>query len=288
MPLRNPLMEERPMGLSINTNIAAINTARTVRQSSSSLRKSLEKLSSGLRINRAADDAAGLAIAEGLRSQRNGLTVAQRNSQDGINLIQIAEGALSEIGNMLQRIRELAVQSANGTNTVANRTSLDAEAVELVAAINSTIAQTDFNGIKPFSAIAGGVVIQSGANAGETTNITALGTLFNDLSLSIDGTKAKLDTLVNANAAITNIDAGLGVLNSKRASLGAAQNRLEFTINVLAIKEENTAAAESSIRDADIARETTEFTRNQILVSAGTSILAQANIVPQTVLQLLG
>lgn len=275
------------MGLVVNTNIAGVNAARIVRRSTGALRKSLERLSSGLRINRAADDAAGLAIAEGLNSQVRGFKVAQRNAQDGISLAQIAEGALSEIGSMMQRIRELAVQAANGVNSAENRTALQNEATELVAAITDTINQTDFNGLNPFAALGADIQLQTGVNQGDLTTMTGFGSVaFTATSLNIGA--ISFATQATSGAAITSIDSGLDVLNAKRATLGAVQNRLEFTINVLAIKEENSLASESAIRDADIARETIDFTRNQILVSSGTSILAQANIVPQTALQLLG
>ena len=281
------------MGLVINTNMAAVNTARVLRGSNMALRQSLERLSSGLRINRAADDAAGLAIAEGMRAQTNGFRVAQRNVQDGISLVQIADGALSEIGNMMQRIRELLVQGANGTNSPANLTALGNEANELITAITDTIANTEFNSINPFLAIAGGITVQSGADTGDTTILTNLGVAFTaaaggDLNLVFGaGQTVDFSTSALAGTSLTQIDLGLDRLNAKRAEIGAVQNSLEFTLNVLAIKEENTLAAESAIRDADIAFETTEFTRNQILVTAGTSLLAQANLIPQTALQLL-
>ena len=272
------------MGLVVNNNIAAVNTARVVRRSTGALRKSLERLSSGLRINRAADDAAGLAIAEDLNSQVRGFRVAQRNAQDGISLVQTAEGALSEIANIMQRIRELAVQAANGTLSGTNRSDLNAEATELTASVTEILTRTDFNGIDPFGATA--VVIQSGADAGDTTTLAGTGVTLDAAALQLGA--IDLTTIANANTAIGNIDAGQGVLNTRRSQFGAAQNRLEFTINVLAIQEENSLASESAIRDADIARETIAFTRNQILVSSGTSILAQANVIPQTALQLLG
>ena len=281
------------MGLRINTNVAALNTTRILRRSSVALNRSLERLSSGLRINRAADDAAGLAIAESMRSQTRGFAVAQRNAQDGISMVQIAEGALSEIGNMMQRIRELLVQGANGTNSPANLTALSNEANELITAITDTIANTEFNSINPFLAIAGGITVQSGADTGDTTILTNLGVAFTaaaggDLNLVFGaGQTVDFSTSALAGTSLTQIDLGLDRLNAKRAEIGAVQNSLEFTLNVLAIKEENTLAAESAIRDADIAFETTEFTRNQILVTAGTSLLAQANLIPQTALQLL-
>ena len=273
-------------GLVVNSNVSSVNAARTIRRSTLSLNKSLERLSSGLRINRAADDAAGLAIAEGFNAQVRGFRVAQRNAQDGVSLVQTAEGALSEISNILQRIRELAVQSANGTNSATNRADLNAEQLQLVAAVGEILTRSDFNGITPFAAVVGGITIQTGADNGDITAITSIGTLFNSTNLSVNA--LDLTTQAGASAAITSVDAGMAVLNTKRANLGASQNRLEFTINVLAIQEENAVSAESAIRDADIARETIGFTRSQILVQAGTSILAQSNILPQTALQLIG
>jgi flagellin len=272
------------MGLVVNTNTAAINTSRILRRSTLDLNKSLERLSSGLRINRAADDAAGLAIAEGLRSQVKGFQVVQRNAQDGISLVQTAEGALSEVTGIIQRIRELAVQSANGTlQDSPNRTDLNAESTQLIAAVNEILTRTTFNGIDPFGATA--VTVQTGTNNGQTTSIAGTGTAISTTTLGINA--LSIATQATASAALATLDTALTTVNTRRANLGAAQNRLEFTINQLGIREENAAAAESRIRDADIAKETIGFTRNQILVSAGTSILAQANVVPQTALQLL-
>jgi len=273
------------MGLVINTNVPALNTSRILRRSTLALNKSLERLSSGLRINRAADDAAGLAIAEGFRSQVRGTSVAQRNSQDGISLVQTAEGALSETTNILQRIRELSVQAANGTNSTQNRTDLDTEVQELLEQIDDIANRTEFNGVFPIQA-AGTITLQSGFQQNQTTDVDFTGAttaLLNVGAVTVAGADA-----VNATAAIGLVDAALTSVNTQRATLGAIQNRLEFSIATLAIQEENAAASESAIRDANIAAETIGFTRNQILVSAGTSILAQANLVPQTALQLLG
>ncbi|MCH7909298.1 MAG: flagellin FliC [Candidatus Hydrogenedentes bacterium] len=279
------------MGLVINTNVPALNTARILRRSTLALNKSLERLASGLRINSAKDDAAGLAIAESFRSQVLGLRVAARNAQDGISLVQTAEGALSEVTNILQRIRELAVQAANGTNTLQNRADLDLEVQQLKLQITDIASRTTFNGVLILNGTVPGntIVLQTGVKATETTNIdftNANVTLTGPLALSTclwDGADA-----TKANAAIIAVDLALIVVNSQRATFGAAQNRLQFTIRVLEIQAENNAASESAIRDVDIAQETIIFTRNQILVSAGTSILAQANLVPQTALQLLG
>lgn len=271
------------MGLRINTNVAALNTARTLRGSTHSLNKSLERLSSGLRINRAADDAAGLAIAEGFRSQVRGTRVAQRNSQDGISLVQTAEGALSETTNILQRIRELAVQAANGTQSTENRAALNSEVAQLLQQIDDIALDTDFNGIRVLSSNQT-VTLQTGAEVSQTLNVTVKGAKTNDLKIQ----NVAVSTMTLANTAISTVDTALQSVSSLRADLGAFQNRLEFTISTLAIQEENSAASESAIRDADVAQETIKFTRNQILVSAGTSVLAQANIVPQSALQLLG
>jgi flagellin len=270
------------MGLRINTNVAALNTSRVLRRSTESLNQSLERLSSGLRINRAADDAAGLAIAEGFRSMVNGAQVAQRNSQDGISLVQTAEGALSESTNILQRIRELAVQAANGTQSTNNRASIDGEVKQLLGQIDDIATQTQFNGISVLST-GSTITLQSGAMTSQTLNITVAGAKTSDLGIS----SVSVSTTALAVSAISTVDNALKSVTTLRSNFGAYQNRLEFTINTLAIQQENSSASESAIRDANIAEETIAFTRNQILVSAGTSVLAQANVVPQTALQLL-
>jgi len=271
------------MGLRINTNVPALNTSRVLRRSTADLNRSLERLSSGLRINRAADDAAGLAIAEGFRSVVRGTAVAQRNAQDGVSLVQTAEGALSETTNILQRIRELAVQAANGTQSDDNRTALNSEVIQLLQQIDDIALDTEFNGVRVLSANQT-VTLQAGAQASQTLAIAVSGAKTTDLRVSA----VVVSSIVSATSAISTIDLAIKSVTSLRSTLGAYQNRLEFTINTLAIQEENSAVSESAIRDADIAAETIRFTRNQILVSAGTSVLAQANIVPQTALQLLG
>jgi flagellin len=271
------------MGLRINTNVAAINTGRILRNSTAALNKSLERLSSGLRINRAADDAAGLAIAEGFRSVILGAQVAQRNAQDGINLVQTAEGALAETTRILQRIRELAVQSATGTISAVNRAALDLEVQELKFQIDDIANNTEFNGVLPLQA-ATAITLQVGARTGQVLTVNLTGATTGLLGVSA----VHILDVANANLTLTAVDTAILNTTTLRAQLGSQQNRLEFSIATLAIQEQNSAASESTIRDADIARETIAFTRNQILVSAGTSILAQANIVPQTALQLLG
>jgi len=271
------------MSLVINTNIAALNAGRTLSRSTAMLNRSLEQLSSGLRINRASDDAAGLAIAEGFNSVVRGAVVAQRNAQDGVSLVQTAEGSLSETTAILQRMRELAVQSANGTMSTKNRTALNNEVTQLLAQIDDIAQDTEFNGLRVLSSKQT-ITLQSGAQAGQTLAIALTGALGRDLGVST----VRVSTMAAAVSALSTLDKAIQSVSSLRATLGAYQNRLEFTINTLAIQEENSTAAESAIRDADIARVTTDFTRTQILVSAGTTVLAQANVMPQTALQLLG
>lgn len=270
------------MGLRINTNIAAVNTSRILRRSSEDLNRSLERLSSGLRINHAADDAAGLAIAENFESVVRGSQVAQRNSQDGVSLVQTADGALGESTNILQRIRELAVQSANGVNSQANRDALQAEVTQLLSQIDDIAQDTEFNGLRVLSS-AQTVTLQTGAQASQTLVVALNGSKTNDLGINT----VAISTVAQAVSAISTIDNAIRSISNLRSTLGAIQNRLEFTISTLAIQEENSTVSESAIRDADIAQETARFTRNQILVSAGTSVLAQANTVPQQALQLL-
>jgi flagellin len=270
------------MGLRINTNVASLNTSRVLRRSTADLNRSLERLSSGLRINRAADDAAGLAIADGFQSQVRGTGVAQRNAQDGVSLVQTAEGSLSETTNILQRIRELAVQSANGTQSTNNRATIDNEVQQLLGQIDNIARDTEFNGLRVLSS-AQTVTLQAGPNPSQTLVIAVNGAKTNDLGVSA----VNVSSVASAVSAISTIDLAIQSVSSLRSNLGALQNRLQFTINTLAIQEENATASESAIRDADIAQETIKFTRNQILVSAGTSVLAQANVTPQTALQLL-
>ena len=273
------------MGLRINTNIAAFNTTRQLNKTTARLAKSLERLSSGLRINRAADDAAGLAIAEAFRSQVLGLAVAGRNAQDGVSLVQTAEGALSETHNILQRMRELAVQAASGTVSTSDRAALQAEVSQLIAQIDDIASDTEFNGTALLDGTTSSIEIQSGARLGQSLSVSLTGAQSSDLGLNAAG--FYVSAAANAATAIQIIDSAILTVSSQRAGLGAAQNRLGFTVATLAIQQENSAASESAIRDANIALETIEFTRNQILMAAGTSILAQANVMPQTALQLL-
>jgi flagellin len=290
-PCNGTLKEVFAMALNVNTNVPALNTTRVLNRSTNSLNKSLERLSSGLRINRAADDASGLYIAEGLNSIARGSLVAQRNAQDAISLVQTAEGALVEVGNMLQRMRELSVQAASGTNNDDNRAQLQKEVDELILQIDSIAEQTSFNGkymIDTGGADYGDLDIQIGASAGEEMTLVFNGSISANSASYAGLGGVDISTQGGAETAITTVNDAIERNSGMRAQLGAYQNRLEFTINNLATQEENNTAAESRIRDADIARETIQFTRNQILVSTGTSILAQANVQPQQALQLLG
>mgnify|MGYP001200251231 CR=1 FL=1 len=251
------------MGLKINTNITGLRTTRILRGSTLALNRSLERLSSGLRVNRAADDAAGLAIAEGFRSGSRAAQVAQRNAQDGIGLVQTADGPLSATINILQRICELAVQSANGTfSDIPNRADLDLEVQQLLAQIDDIATFTEFNGVF-LLAVATAINFQVGGS--DPTFITlTFGAVMDTTGLGING--IDITTEANARALLDNLTGGinftLGLVNTQRSTLGAIQNRLEFTINSLQIQEENAVASESAIRDADIARETVMFTRN--------------------------
>jgi flagellin len=268
----------------INHNISALNAWRSLYINDTNMGKNLEKLSSGLRINRAADDAAGLAISEKMRAQIKGLNQAMRNAQDGISLIQTAEGALNEVHAILQRMRELAVQSANGIYTDEDRALLQKEVDQLIAEINRIANQTEFNTQKLLDGSFSGQLLQIGANSGQTISITIAAMDAGALSVS----SINISTVSGASDAISTIDTAIETVASTRAELGAIQNRLEKTINNLGVTVENLTAAESRIRDVDMAAEMMAFVKNQILVQASTAMLAHANVKPQSVLQLLG
>ena len=265
----------------INHNISALNTHRQLSINNSAMAKNLEKLSSGLRINRAGDDAAGLAISEKMRAQIRGLNMASKNAQDGISLIQTAEGALNEVHAILQRMRELAVQAANDTNTVEDRQNLQKEVAELIKEIDRIANDTEFNTQTLLDGTFTSKVLHIGANAGQNIQISINSMKAADLG--VDG----VDISADADSAITSIDNAIKTVSEERAYLGANQNRLEHTINNLGTAAENLQAAESRIRDVDMAKEMMEFTKNSILSQAATAMLAQANQVPQGVLQLL-
>jgi flagellin len=275
------------MGLRIYNNVEAANAHRVLGNTNNQLSKSMERLSSGLRINRAADDAAGLAVSEVMRSQIRGMNVASRNAQDGVSMVQVADGALGNVGDMLQRVRDLAVQASNGTLTDSQRSNLNAEVQQILSEINTTGTDTEFNGIKILSgAVAGAasaVTLQVGANGGQAIAFT-IGTV-GTTALTINGLSVSFATA--ASAAIASLDVAIGAITTQRANLGAIQNRLEQTINRLGVTSENLQAAESRIRDADMASEMISFTKNQILQQSGMAMLSQANSAPQSVLSLL-
>jgi flagellin len=275
----------------INHNITAMNSYRSLKNTNDSIDKSLEKLSSGLRINRAGDDAAGLAISEKMRGQIKGLNQATRNAQDSISLIQTAEGALNETHSILQRMRELAVQSSNDTNTSTDRSELQKEMDQLRQEIDRIADNTEFNTktLMTGSFASTGLRFHVGANSGQFVSLQ-----FDSMrssSLGVSGAQASLALSITSNtsadSAITTINDAIETVSAERSKFGAMQNRLEHTINNLRNVEENLQASESRIRDVDMANEMMKFSKEQILSQAGTSMLSQANATPQGVLQLL-
>src|SRR5690625_1571651 len=269
----------------INHNISALNTHRQLSANNNAVQSSLEKLSSRLRINGAGDDAAGLENSEKMRAQNKGLDMATKNAQDGISLIQTAEGALTETHAILQRIRELAIQSSNDTNQDdVDREAMQAEVTALLTEINDISTRTEFNKQVLLDGSFEDKVFQIGANTGQTLEVT-IGNM-DSTELGIDG--IDLSTQEGASEAINLLDEAINLVSTQRADLGAIQNRLEHTINNLGASAENLTAAESRIRDVDMAKEMMNFTKNSILTQAAQAMLAQANQVPQGVLQLLG
>jgi flagellin len=275
------------MGLRIQNNVEAFNAHRQLTGTAGKAAKSMEKLSSGYRINRAADDAAGLAISEKMRAQIGGLAQAQRNAQDGVSLVQTAEGALNEVHSMLGRVRDLKVQYANGTLSDDDKSAIVAEAKQLAAEIKDISSKTEFNGIKLLDGTggsAGTITFQVGANGGETISVTTTDIAGASGVGSVDDVT---DTGTWEGLAISDVDAAITNVSSLRSEFGAAQNRMEHRLNNLATYQENLVASESRIRDVDMAAEMVNFTKLSILQQAGTSMLAQANQAPQSVLSLL-
>ena len=278
----------------INTNLMSLNAQRNLSTTQSALATSVQRLSTGLRVNSAKDDAAGLAIAERMNTQVRGMNVAIRNANDAISLAQTAEGALSKINDMGQRMRELAVQSANATNNDTDRASLDAEFQALSAEIKRNLEGTSFNGTKLFAALAT-LTFQVGANNTATDQIAVITPeLAKDAKLtavlgSANGGCAPADikNVANSTAALGKLDDMLAMVNAKRADFGATQNRFEAVIQTLQVSAENQTAARSRIMDADFASETASLTRSQVLQQAGTAMLSQANSLPNNVLSLL-
>lgn len=263
------------MAAVINTNIASLNTQRNLSASQTGLNTSIQRLSSGLRVNSAKDDAAGMAIATRMDSQVRGMNVAIRNSNDAISFAQTAEGGLSKVTDALQRMRELAVQSANGTNSSTDRTNLDAEFQQLASEVTRLGTATKFNGTAVFGS---GYTFQVGADAADTIAVS---------SVAASTISGSVSTAAAATTALGAIDTALDTANTNRATLGAIQNRFEAVIGGLQVASENQSSAKSRIMDADFAAETANLTRGQILQQAGTAMLAQANSLPNNVLSLL-
>jgi flagellin len=280
------------MGLRIQNNIDAFDTHRQLQISSNAASKSMEKLSSGYRINRAADDAAGLAISEKMRGQIGGLDQAQRNAQDGVSLVQTAEGSLNEVHSMLQRVRDLKTQFDNGTLSSSDQDAIAAEVSQIGQELGNIASQTSFNGNKLLTGSQ--FTFQVGANDGETiqtTGVTLSATIasggLSELSALSSTSLAKAALSTGSLSAVATIDTAITNISTARANYGAVQNRLEHRLNNLATYQENLTASESRIRDVDMAAEMTSYTKSNILQQAGTSMLAQANQAPQSVLSLL-
>ena len=266
------------MPMTINTNVVSLNAQRNLATSQMSLATSMQRLSSGLRINSAKDDAAGLAIADRMNAQVRGINVAIRNANDGISMAQTAEGALSTVTDALQRMRELAVQAQNGTNSTSDRANSDTEYQALSQEITRIAAATKFNGSAIIGASSGAQVFQVGANNGDTLTIT---------TTTVTTVGGSLTTAANASTAVAALDTALDTITTNRASYGASMNRFGLAISNLAISGENQTAARGRIMDADFASETANLSRSQILQQAGTAMVSQANQLPNQVMALL-
>jgi flagellin len=273
------------MPMSINTNVLSLTTQRNLGANQSSLSTSMQRLSSGLRVNTSKDDAAGLAIASRMETQVRGMNIAARNASDAISLVQTAEGAIGKVSDMLQRMRELAVQAANATNNTGDRANLDAEFQQLSQEVTRTIDNTRFNGSAILAGGAGTSSYQVGANS--TDQVAVVTTQLNNASQITNVTGGGISTTGAASTAMANIDDALTLVNTQRAMYGAVQNRFEAMIQVLQVNSENTSAARGRIMDADFATETANLSRSQILQQAASAMVAQANAMPQQVLQLL-
>ena len=273
------------MSLRINTNVGALNAYGNLSTNQASLQDAFEKLSSGLRINKAADDAAGLSISQGLTSQINGLTQAVRNAQDGTNVAQIADGALNTVQQILQRERDLAVQAANGgSQDAAAQAAAQGEITNLNTQLDNISKTTAFGGTKLLDGTYAGV-FQVGANNSANEQLTLTLTSSDSTTLGVNG--VNVGTTAGAQSAITTIDAAIATVSASRSQIGATQNQLGYTINNLQTTIQNVTASRSNITDADLATEVTAMSQAQILTSAATSVLAQANSAPQAILKLL-
>lgn len=272
------------MAISVHTNYASMTAQRNLNATQGGLETSMQRLSSGLRVNSAKDDAAGLAIADRMNAQVRGMNVAIRNAGDAISMSQVAEGAVGTMGDMVQRMRELAVQAANGTNSTDERANLNAEYDQLAAEVKRVVTTTQFNSQKLIGADAGATDFQVGANAGETITMTTT-----DLTATADDLIAQGVAIGDTiSTTLSSLDAALDTFNTERANLGAYQSRFESAISVLEVSAQNQSAAAGRIMDADFGKETAAMAKNQVLQQAGVSMLAQANQTPQVVLGLLG
>jgi flagellin len=270
------------MSLSVNTNIAALDAHRNLVGTTSSIQTSMERLSSGYRINKAADDAAGLAISQKLQAQVGGLDQAQRNAQDAVSLVQTADGAMNEVQSMLQRVRDLAVQYNNGTLSSSDKAAITNEVAQLCAEVSRIAGQTKFNGIALLSG-GGAITFQVGADDGETITVNAR-SLFGGASADVN---SAIFNFSSGTVTLQSIDDAITSVSTARSTFGAVQNRLQHTLNNLATYSENLSASESQIKDTDMASEMVNFTKLQVLQQAGTSMLSQANSQAQSVLRLL-
>jgi flagellin len=274
------------MGLRVNTNVAAMTAQRNLGNVSSRLQGNFARLSSGLRIASAADDAAGLGISERMRADIRSYGVAARNAQDGISLVQTAEGALNEASGILTRMRELSVQAANGTLSSNDRGTLNTEFGQLVSELDRIAGSTNFNGVSLLDGNTTSLSIQVGINAG--TNDVVSVSIVDATSSTLGVSGLDVSSASGASSAISAIDSAINTISTNRGTLGAQQNRLDSTLRSILNVRENTSAAESRIRDVDVAYETADLTRNSILQQAATAVLAQANTQPQLALSLLG
>ncbi len=275
------------MALYINTNVASLQAQKNLAGSTMGLQKSFERLSSGYRINTAGDDAAGLAISESLKAQTRSMAVAERNANNGISMVNTAEGGLGEMSDMLIRMRELAVQSSNGDLTTNDRANIDVEYQELVSEIDRVSNTTEFNGTELLSGAAANIDFQVGIGTSADDRITVGFGGVDTTTLGVAATSVTGADATNAQAAITALDTALDTVSSRRASFGAANNRLQVAVSNTQTIRTNLEAANSRIRDVDVAEETSKMARSQVLQQAGTSVLAQANQAPQLALSLL-
>jgi flagellin len=275
------------MALSINSNIASLSAQGNLAKAQMGLQKSFERLSSGLRINSAADDAAGLAVSESLRAQTRSYAVAERNANNGISMVSTAEAGLGEVSSMIVRMRELAVQASNGDMTTADRANIDTEFQELVDEVDRVATSTTFNGVSLLSGAATPMDFQVGIGTAASDKISVSFGGISSTTLGINASNVTGATAANAQLAITALDTALATVSDARADFGAKNNRLQVAVSTTQTMRTNLEAANSRIRDVDVAEETSKMARSQVLLQAGTAVLSQANQAPQLALSLL-